>query len=113
MIGVWLWPLILENVLKMISVKGSAIFPLGVANAIAFADRQPVVFANRAARFGIGSSKPRNHQRRFRLELLVRDVVVREGAIERILPRGELSRNIVLTRLLVRIVYCAIVLHPI
>ena len=78
--------LALENVLEVVGAEGSAIFPLGVANTIAFADRQPVVFAHRAARFGIGSPKPRNHQRRFRLELPVRDVVVREGAIKRILP---------------------------
>jgi hypothetical protein len=48
--------LVLENILEMVSAEGSAIFPLGVANTIAFADRQPVVFANRAARFGYRQS---------------------------------------------------------
>ena len=37
----------------------------------------------------LGSLKPRNHQRRFRLELPMRDVVVRERAIKRILPGDE------------------------
>ena len=81
--------LALENVLEVVGAEGSAIFPLGVANAIALADRQPVVFAHRATRFGIGSPKPRNHQRRFRLELPVRDVIVREGEIKGILPGGK------------------------
>src|SRR6266446_10264963 len=39
--------LALENVLEVVGAEGSAIFPLGVANAIALADRQPAVFANR------------------------------------------------------------------
>src|ERR1700745_792763 len=78
--------LILENILEMVGTEGSAIFPLGIANTIAFADRQPVVFANRAARFAIGTPKPRDNPRGLRLELSVRDIVVREGAIKRILP---------------------------
>ena len=81
--------LILENILEMVGAEGSAIFPLGVANAIAFADRQPAVFANGVARFCVGSPKPWNYQRRFRLELPMGDVVVREGAIKRILPGGK------------------------
>src|SRR5207237_4792577 len=81
-IQVRLRSLILKNVLEMVGAKRSAIFPLGIANATAFADSQPAVFANRTARFGVSSPKPWNHQRRFRLKLSVRDVVIRESAIK-------------------------------
>jgi hypothetical protein len=46
MLGVWFWPLILKNVLKVIIPKRTSIFPLGVANAIAFADCKPAIFAD-------------------------------------------------------------------
>src|SRR5438128_5119897 len=88
-IQVRLRSLILKNVLEMVGAKRSAIFPLGIANATAFADGQPAVFANRMARFGVSSPKPWNHQRRFRFELSVRDVVIRKSAIKRVLPGGK------------------------
>src|SRR5438034_9517746 len=80
---------ILKNVLEMVGAERSAIFPLGVANATAFADCQPAVCANGAARFRLRSPEPGTHKGRFRLELPVCDVVVGESAIKRILPRGE------------------------
>ena len=46
MVEIWLRPLILENVLKMISAKRTTIFPLRVASAIAFSDGDPAILAH-------------------------------------------------------------------
>ena len=46
MVQVGLGTLTAENILKMIGAKRAAIFPLGVAGAVAFANRDPAMPAN-------------------------------------------------------------------
>src|SRR5262249_4523650 len=53
--------LIAENVLKMVRPKRTAILPLRVTHAIAFANGYPAMTAGRLARPGIGLLKPRDH----------------------------------------------------
>ena len=79
----------------MISAKWTAIFPLRVANAIALANRNPAMLANRLPRPRVGLLKPRDDERRLWLELAVRDVVVRQRAVEWILMGNESDRDII------------------
>ena len=88
-IQIRLWAFILENILEMVGPERPAVFPLCIAHAAALADGDPVILANRMARLGISGPEPRNDQRRFRLELAVRHVVIGQSAVERILPRHK------------------------
>src|SRR5262245_50695630 len=72
MVKIRLRPLIPEDILKMIGAEWPAIFPLGVANAIAFTNGDPTMTAHRLPLAGVGLLKPRDHQRRFWLELAMR-----------------------------------------
>src|SRR5437660_6065148 len=89
MVKIRLRPLIPEHILKMIGPERPAIFPLGIANAIALTNGDPAITAYRLALTRVGLLKPWNHQRRFRLELAMRNVVVRESEVEWIMFRGK------------------------
>src|SRR5205814_6315585 len=97
-VQIWLGPFVLENVLEMVGPERPAIFPLRVASLVAFADRDPSVFANGTARLRVNLFEPRNHQRGLRLELAMGHVVVRERAVKRVLPRNERDRDVVPSR---------------
>src|ERR1700724_3132362 len=84
-----------KHVLEVIGAKRTAILPLGVTGAIAFTDRNPVMPANRLSLSHVGLFEPWYHQRRFRLKLAVRHVVVRQREIKWILPRNKGDRNVV------------------
>ena len=73
----------------MVGPKRPAILPLRVADAVALANGNPTIAANRMARPGVSGLEPRNDQRRFRLELAVRHVVIGQREVERILPRDK------------------------
>jgi len=88
----------LENVLKMIGAKRATIFPLRVAGAVAFSNGDPVIFAHRLARSRVRLFEPRDDERRFRFELTVRDVVVRQRVVEGILVRDERHWNVIASR---------------
>src|SRR5438105_1850755 len=79
----------------MISAKWTAIFPLRVASAIALANRNPTMLANRLPRPGVGLLKPRDDEWRLWLELAVRDVVIRQRTVEWILMGNKSDRNII------------------
>src|SRR5262245_15896569 len=95
MIGVRLRPLISKHVLEMVGAKGTAIFPLGIANTIALANGNPTVAAHRLAGATVTLLEPRNHERGFRFEIAVREIVVRQRAVEGILCRDEGYRNVI------------------
>src|SRR4029434_2240146 len=98
MVKVRLRSLIAENVLKMVCPKRTAILPLCIAKTIALANGNPTMAAHRLPRSGVGLLKPRDHQRRFRLELAMRNVVIRQREVEWILPRHEGYRNVIAPR---------------
>jgi len=61
---------------------------------------------------GVGLLKPWDHERRFRLELTMRNVVVREREVEWILPRDESYWNVIPARARLRVVRAAIATRP-
>ena len=79
----------------MIGAERTAIFPLRITNPIAATDRYPAIFANRMPLLHEGLAKPWDNNRRFGLELPMRDIVIRQGAIKRVLPRDEVYRDVV------------------
>ena len=105
--------LVAEDVLKMVCAKRPAILPLRVAKAIAFANSDPAIAADRLPRSAVGLLEPRDYQRRFRLKLAVRDVVIRQRDVKRILPRDERDRNVIPARTRVRVVRAAVIRRPI
>src|SRR5262245_56211318 len=113
MIKIRLGTLIAENILKMVRAKRPTILPLRVTEAVAFANGDPAVAADRLARPGVGLLKPRDHQRCFWFELTVRDVVIRQREVERILPRYERDWNVIPARARVRDVCAAVIRCPI
>jgi hypothetical protein len=68
---------------------------LRVADPVAATDCYPAVFANRMPLLHECLSKPWDNNRRFGLKLSVRDIVIREGAVKRVLPRDEVYRDVV------------------
>ena len=78
----------------MVRAKRAAILPLRVAGTIALPNSDPAVPAYRLSCPSVGLLEPRNHQRGFRFELAMRDIVVRQRAVEWILPRDERDRDI-------------------
>src|SRR6266705_2883942 len=97
----------------MVGAKRSGIFPLRISDAIAFADCNPTIFASGHTWPLIGVLKPGNNARRFRPMAFPGFVIVRERAVERVLPRGETYRNVVAATGSIRLVGAAIILCPI
>src|SRR6476659_8498508 len=97
----------------MVGAEWPAIFPLRIGGLVPLADRDPAVFADRAAGLRVSLLKPRNDQGGLGLELTVRHVVVRERAIKWVLPRNERGRDVVLPRTGIRRVEAAVVRGPI
>src|SRR5215813_5421975 len=113
MIEIRLGPLVSENVLKMVCPKRTAVFPLRVANAVPFTNGNPTMAADRLPWPDGGLLKPWDHKRRFRLELAVRDIVIRQRAVKRILPRDEGYWNVIPARVRLRAVRPAVTRCPI
>src|SRR5215475_7378402 len=113
MIKIRLRPLVSKNVLKMISAKRSAILPLRIAEAVPFANGDPTMAADRLPRSSVGLLKPRDYERRFRLELAVRHVVIRQRDIKRILFRDKRDWNVIPARARLRVVRAAVIRRPI
>src|SRR4029077_4168399 len=113
MVEIRLRAFIAENILEMVGAKRAAILPLRVAEAIPFANGNPTMAADRLPRPGVGLLKPWDHKRRFRLELAVRNIVIRQRAVERILPRDEGYWNVIPSRARLRVVRPAVIPCPI
>src|SRR5262249_25404918 len=95
MVQIWLGTLISKHVLKMVCPKRTAVLPLRVAGAISLANGNPAVPTHRLPWARVGLLKPGNHEWRFRFELTMRDIVVRQRAIEWILVRYKRYGNII------------------
>src|ERR1043166_8646125 len=104
MVQIGLRALVAKNILKMVRAKRPTILPLRVAEAVPFSNGDPAMAADRLPRPGVRLLEPRDHERRFRLELAVRDVVIRQREVERILPWDERYRNVIPARARVRVV---------
>src|SRR5262245_39496842 len=113
MVQIRLRALVSEDVLKMVCAKRATILPLRIAEAIAFADRDPTMAADRLPCAGVGLLEPWDHERSFRLELAVGNVVIRQREVERILPRDERNRNVISARARLRVVRAAVIRRPV
>src|SRR6266850_7176885 len=97
----------------MVCANRAAILPLRIAEAIPFANGDPTISADRLSRSGVGLLEPRDHERRFRLKLPMRHIVIWQRDVERILPRDEGYWNVIPARAHVRAVRAAIIRRPI
>src|SRR5262249_16631351 len=97
----------------MVCAKRPAILPLRITDAVSFTNGNPAMAADRLARPGVGLLKPRDHQRGFGLKLAVRDIVIRQCEVERILPRDKRDWNVIPARARLRSIRATIVRCPI
>ena len=96
----------------MIGEEWAAIFPFGITRAIAFTNGHPAVPAYGLSRSCVSLFEPGDDERRFRLELAMCDIVVRQRAVERVLARNERYRNIIAPGRWIGVIDAAIVLFP-
>ena len=82
----------------MIGPERPAILPLCETSAVPLANGKPVMLANGLSRARVSLLEPGDHERRFRLELAVAHVVIRQRTVERILSRSKPDRDVVPTR---------------
>src|SRR4030095_9290379 len=106
-------PLILKNVLEMISAKRATIFPLSVADSIPLANGDPAIFAQRATRLRMDPLEPGDDIGRLRLELSLLNIVVWQRTVERILTRHEGDWDVIMPGCRLRVVHSAKALQPI
>src|SRR5438552_19177776 len=97
----------------MIGAEWSGVFPLRVDDAIAFTDCNPTIFAGGHSWALIGVLKPGNNARCLGTMAFLCFVIVRERAVERVLPWRETYRNVVAAMGRIRLVDAAIILCPV
>ncbi len=113
MIKIRLWPLIAKDVLKMVGAKWATIFPLSITGAIAFTNGDPMVPAYRLSLPCIRLFEPRNNERRFRLKLAMRDIVVWQRAVEGIQLGNKRHGDVISPRARVGIIVSTVIRGPI
>src|SRR5207244_11246647 len=79
----------------MVCSEWSGVFPLRINDTIAFADRNPSIFASGNSWALIRFFKPRNNARRFRSVASMCFIVIGECAVKRVLPRCKSYRDII------------------
>ncbi len=114
MIEIRFGTLIAENVLKMVRAKRTAVFPLRITGPISFTNGNPAISGIPIRQGPLYSLfKPRNHQRGFRLELTMSDVVVRQRTVKWVQLRNKCHRNVISPRARLGIIISAIIRRPI
>src|SRR5271165_950136 len=108
-VGVWSWAFIPENILPVVCLVGSDVFPLRVTNFVPVPDRHPPTFANRLSILHKTSPEPGNHLCRLRLCVMIVDVVVRERNVERILARDKICWDEISSVIRVRAVIAPVI----
>src|SRR5947199_10308191 len=79
----------------MVRSERSCVFPLRVSGSIAFADRDPPVFAGRGCWALVGFVKPRHNPSRFGPLTNACLIGVRERAVKWVLPRCARYRYVI------------------
>src|SRR4051812_33466977 len=97
----------------MVGAEGPAIFPLSVGRFIALANGDPTVFANGAARLGVGLLEPRNNQSGLRLELAMGHVVIGKRKKNWFLRGNDRDWDVILSGARVRGVDPAVIRRPV
>src|SRR5262249_237193 len=96
----------------MVCPEGSRVFPLCIRDSIAFADRDPAIFAGGKSWALVRLLKPRDNTRRLRAVASMCFVVVRERAIKWVLSRCKFYRDIIAPFARIRIIEAAVVFCP-
>jgi hypothetical protein len=96
----------------MIGAERSCVFPLRINRSIPFANRDPSILAGGNAGALVRFLEPWDDPRRFRPVATRCLVIVREGAVKRVLSRRELYRNVIAAMRGIRIVKPAITSAP-
>src|SRR6516162_5706131 len=110
-VSVWAEPLNAKDVLPMVGLEGSRIFPLSITNTPPVPYRHPVTFANRPAIVNEAAFEPGDHLGSLRLCVVIIHVIVRQSYIKEVLFGYKGSRN--KTRSLYRIIRPSVVIDPI
>lgn len=96
----------------MVCPKRTRIFPLRICDSIAFADYNPSIFASGDTRALIRFFEPWNNARCFGLMAFACFIVVREGAIKRVLPWSKFCRYVMVTMSWIGVIKTAVALGP-
>ena len=112
-VQIWLRPLVLEDVLKMVRPKRPAVFPLGVTGFVSLANGEPAAVADGLAFLCERLLEPGNYQARLGLETPARDIVIRKGDVKRILPGNKRDWYVISARGRVGIVVAAKIIPPV
>src|SRR5207247_3446303 len=113
MIKVRFGTLIAKDVMAMLGSKSATIFPLRITSAITFANGEPAMPAHRLSLPPIGLLEPRDHKRRFGLELAMGDMVVRERTVKGVLLRNKGYWNVIPPRTGVWVIVPPVIRRPI
>ena len=111
-IQIGFWAFISKHILPMVRSEWSRVFPLRISNSIAFADRDPSIFASGNSRALVCLFEPRNNARRFRSVACTGLVVVGQRAVKWGLARCKFHRDIIPPMGRIRVIKTAVVFCP-
>src|SRR5581483_3204943 len=103
---------IAKDVFPMVRAEWPAVRPLRVNDPVSLSDSDPAIAADGLAVFDVGFLEPRDYARRFGLGRAVRNVIIRQRAIKRVLSWNKPHWDVVAPRGWVGIVEPAVVLLP-
>jgi len=95
----------------MVTLEGSHIFPLSVADAPSMSDRHPAPFANRLAVPDKALFEPRDHQSSLRPRVAIIHVIIRQRHVKRVASGDKAGWNEI--RSIYRIILAPVVGNPI
>src|SRR5438045_4955558 len=104
---------IAKYISPVISAEGSCLFPLRINRSIPLANRDPSILAGGNARALVRFLEPWNDAGRLPPVTNGCLVVVREGAVKRVLSRCELHRNVIAAMRRIWIVKSAVTSAPV
>ncbi len=112
LVQIGFWTFIAKHVLPMVRSEWSCVFPLRISDSIAFADRDPSIFASGNSRALVRLFEPRNNARRLRPVACMCFVVVGACAVKWVLPRCKFYRDIITPMGRIWVIKTAVVFCP-
>src|SRR4026208_1685853 len=97
----------------MVCAKRTTILPLRITRALDLTNRNPTIPAYRLPRPPVIMFKPRNHQRRLRFELTMRDIIIGQRTVKRVLLRNKSYRDVIASCTGIRSIGSTVILCPI
>src|ERR1700730_1258227 len=105
-VAVWPWAFAAEDILPMINLERSHIFPLSVTDALTMPDRHPVTLTDGLAVTDKRILEPRDHPNSLWLGVVIIDVIIWQSNIKRVLPGCKTVRDKISS-------FCRVILAPI